>query len=227
MATFLDDWRTGRVTDPEAIDLRIAEWHDTPGFGGPPLHEYLGMSWEQYTAWFDRDELPPGDIPVWLLDVDGVINARKPGWSARPSRRHAYASCSRQQLPLWYAPALLARIRAAHAAGLAEIRWATTWCCEVDALEKAFSLPHFEPCWTDHINGRAAAMAKLACAAQVLADGRRLVWTDDSETPTSGETYERLTFDGRALLIAPNPARGLQPDDMDRIEAFCRKEPAK
>ena len=29
-----------------------------------------------------------------------------------------------------------------------------------------------------------------------------------------------MTVDGRALLIAPSPRRGLQPEDLDVIEAF-------
>ncbi|KUL32677.1 hypothetical protein [Actinoplanes awajinensis] len=29
--------------------------------------------------------------PVWLLDVDGVLNANRPGWSAAPRRGMAYA----------------------------------------------------------------------------------------------------------------------------------------
>ncbi|MGX6604830.1 hypothetical protein ACWKSP_22280 [Micromonosporaceae bacterium Da 78-11] len=164
--------------------------------------------------------------PVWLLDVDGVINASRPGWGAAPTAKQVWSSSSHREFRIRWAPALLNRIRRIHAAGLAEIRWCTTWCADADALEAALGLPHFTRAFTDPINGRVAAMAKLAAASQVLAEGRRLVWTDDTETPTEGELYERLTFDGKALLIAPHPSRGLQPDDLDRIDAFLGAEKA-
>ena len=160
------------------------------------------------------------DLPIWLLDVDGVINASKPGWSSAPTARMVYSASSGREFKIRYAPALLARIRRIHTDKLAEIRWCTTWCADAAELEKRLNLPEFGRAFTDPINGRAAAMAKLAAASQVLAEGRRLIWTDDSETPESGELYERLTFDNRALLIAPNPSRGLQPEDLDRIDAF-------
>ncbi len=158
--------------------------------------------------------------PIWLLDVDGVINASRPGWGAAPRSRQVWSASSGREYKIRWAPALLTRIRRIHAEGLAEIRWCTTWCADASALEAALSLPEFSRAFTDPINGRAAAMAKLAAASQVLAEGRRLIWTDDTETPTSGELYERMTFDGKALLIAPSASRGLQPEDLDRIDAF-------
>jgi len=39
----------------------------------------------------------------------------------------------------------------------------------------------------------------------VLADGRRLIWTDDEALPKPGETRDELTAGGLALLIAPRP----------------------
>lgn len=161
--------------------------------------------------------------PIWLLDVDGVINATRPGWGAAPRKRDVWSSSSNQSFILRWAPPLITRIQRIQRDGLAEIRWCTTWCCDADALETLWSLPPLSRAFTDPINGREASMAKLAAACQVLAEGRRLVWTDDAEVPTSGETYDRLTFDGQALLIAPHPSRGLQPEDMDRIETFLKE----
>jgi len=34
------------------IDDEIDAWHDSTYPG--PLHEYLGMSWEEYTAWLEK-----------------------------------------------------------------------------------------------------------------------------------------------------------------------------
>lgn len=44
-------------TRDEAIQERIAQWHalDHPAMS---LHEYLGLSWEDYKAWVERTEDP-------------------------------------------------------------------------------------------------------------------------------------------------------------------------
>lgn len=160
---------------------------------------------------------------VWLLDVDGVLNALDPGWGAAPRKAHAFSSAVRRGFTVRWAPALIARIREVHRAGLVEIRWCTTWCGDTDEIEKVLSLPHFEPCWTDYVNGFDCSAEKLAAAREVLADGHRLIWTDDDEVPESGPLHEELTADGRALLIRPNPRRGLQPEHMDAIEAFANR----
>lgn len=68
----------------------------------------------------------------------------------------------------------------------------------------------------------AAADAKLTQARDVLAEGSRLIWTDDTEVPESGPVYEELTADGRALLIRPSGRRGLRREHMEQISAFCR-----
>lgn len=160
------------------------------------------------------------DLPVWLLDVDGVINANKPGWSAPPRRATAYADGIGWKMR--WAPALIDRIRALHASGRVEIRWATTWCAYADQLERMWRLPPLDRAFNEPINGRAAGIAKLAAARAVLTEGRRLIWTDDVEVPEPDwPLYDELTAEGRALLIRPRGNRGLQPEDMDAIEAFA------
>lgn len=47
--TFLDDVLTGKV-EPGAIDGFIDRWHDAPN--GRELHDYLGMTREEYSLWF-------------------------------------------------------------------------------------------------------------------------------------------------------------------------------
>ena len=155
---------------------------------------------------------------MWLLDVDGVINAGAPGWGGAPRTGNAYSSGL--EFRIRWAPPLIARIRALLDEGAVEIRWCSTWCCDADQLERLFSLPRLDRCWTEDINGEVAAAAKLAAARQVLADGRRLIWTDDTEVPASGPVHDELTRDGRSLLIAPSPRVGLQPEHLDAIEAF-------
>ncbi|GAB7189961.1 hypothetical protein NUM3379_06670 [Kineococcus sp. NUM-3379] len=161
---------------------------------------------------------------VWLLDVDGVLNASRPGWSAPPRIRNAYSGGFEYRIR--WAPALLQRIRALHAGGRVDIRWCTTWCADAGQLEQMFELPVLPRAWPDRLLGEDAAAAKLAAARQVLAEGHRLIWTDDDEVPTDGPVRDELTGTGRALLIRPKPSLGLQPRDLDAIEAFITAAPA-
>lgn len=161
--------------------------------------------------------------PVWLLDVDGVINATRPGWGGPPRRSHVWSSADNTSYVLRWSPALIDRIRTLHGSGTLEARWCTTWCPEAERLEELWRLPelvralHADPmprgaqCWP----------LKLAAARAILAEGRRLIWTDDEALPPPGPDRDELTADNRALLIAPRPSRGLQPEDLDHIERFA------
>lgn len=55
--TFLVDYRAGRVR-AEEIDDYVARWHDLPGWWGPKLHTYLGLTWDEYKRWCVTGELP-------------------------------------------------------------------------------------------------------------------------------------------------------------------------
>lgn len=49
----------------DEIDRKIAEWHD--GDSELPLHEYLGMSWESYSAWVaDPSPIDPLNVQEGL-----------------------------------------------------------------------------------------------------------------------------------------------------------------
>lgn len=158
--------------------------------------------------------------PVWLLDIDGVINANKPGWGAAPRRVRCAGFVIR------WAPKLIDRIRELHNTGGCEIRWASTWCGYPEQLEELSNRLrlHLEPAFTDRPRSKTWADLKLEAAERVLADGRRLIWTDDDEAgiaPQFSAAVADAEQDGRALLVAPRPNRGLQPADLDRIAEFA------
>jgi len=170
---------------------------------------------------------PVSDLPpVWLLDVDGVVNANKPGWGTPMRRAMAYAEGA--GWPMRWAPQLLDRIRHLHTADLVEVRWCTTWCAYADQFERMWRLPELGRAFTEPLNGIAADVAKLAAARAVLnVEGRRLIWTDDTVVPCptdQADLHAELAADGRALLIRPRLKRGLQPADLDLIEAFCNRQ---
>jgi len=162
------------------------------------------------------------ELPVWLLDVDGVINASRPGWGGAPRKEHVWSISDHQSYLMRWAPALIDRIRDLHASGRVEVRWCSTWCPDAEALERLWQLPPLERALTEVPvpKGSYGWPLKVEAARTVLDGGRRLVWTDDEAVPTDGALHDELTADGRALLIAPNPTRGLQPDHLDDIEAF-------
>lgn len=163
------------------------------------------------------------ETPVWLLDVDGVVNANRPGWGGPPRRSLVWADSDRTSYLIRWAPALIDRIRALHDGGAVELRWCTTWCPDAARLEQLWRLPPLIRAFTADPMPRGAACwpLKLAAARAVLAQGRRLVWTDDDALPPPGPARDELTAGGRALLIAPRANRGLQPADLDRIESFA------
>lgn len=156
--------------------------------------------------------------PIWLLDVDGVVNADKPGWGAAP--RVGLIPETNTTYKIRWAPALIKRIRDLNRAHRVTIRWCSTWCSEIDQLERLFGLPHLERAWTHPIGTIAATHAKLQAARDVLARDHPLIWTDDEAVPTNGSLLEELTRHGNALLIAPQMNRGLQPEHLDQIERF-------
>jgi hypothetical protein len=161
--------------------------------------------------------------PVWLLDVDGVINTIRPGWRAAPRKSLVWSGADNTSYLLRWSPLLIDRIRAVHTDGRVEVRWCTTWCPEAERLESLWRLPALVRALDADPMPRGAQCwpLKLAAAWEVLAEGRRLIWTDDEALPPPGPARDDLTADGRALLIAPRANRGLQPADLHLIEKFA------
>jgi hypothetical protein len=163
---------------------------------------------------------------VWLLDIDGVLNANKPGWGGPPRRTNVAGFVIR------WAPPLIDRIRALHRGSTVEVRWSSTWCGEPADLAVLARLLRLdlEPAFGDRDESKTWAAMKAEAAVAVLAEGHRLVWTDDDEVGIAQDFYPEFAEaerDGRALLIAPRSNRGLQPDHMEAIEAFgANLEPA-
>ena len=58
MSTFMERYLRGEVT-AEEIDDYVELWHESLGFSGE-LHEYLGMTWEEYGAWAETPSVLPG-----------------------------------------------------------------------------------------------------------------------------------------------------------------------
>jgi hypothetical protein len=151
---------------------------------------------------------------TWLLDVDGVINATKAGWSSAPLSGNAYYLGQRYRMH--WAPQLISRIRKIHAEGSVRIVWATSWCGDTDQLEQLFKLPALPSAAPTRMEGS----HKYKAALDVVNSGERLIWTDDEFTPEFGPWYDELTKYNSSLLIRPRASRGLRSTDLDMIDQF-------
>ena len=163
---------------------------------------------------------------VWFLDVDGPLNASKAGWDRAPTRRHVRTADGISYRLTWE-PKLVRTIGAMHTNGVVEVRWCTTWCPETHLLENLWGLPSLPRCWDEYPEGNYVGDLKLNSVLAALESGRRVIWTDDTETPTpeiNGDLYRKLVSMGDILLIRPNSTRGLRPTDMDQITMFCASQ---
>lgn len=157
--------------------------------------------------------------PVWLLDVDGVLNAIRPGWGEAPHQGRVFADGIGWKFR--WSPSLLAFVRSVASQREAEIRWATTWVPWARDLEATFRLPVLPEAFGAD-EKTSFPSAKLTAALRVVeVEQRPLVWTDDDAIPGFGLFRDRLMNAGvPVLLVAPQPNRGLQPEDVDAIRAF-------
>jgi hypothetical protein len=182
---------------------------------------------------------PEPDVPVWLLDIDGVVNAlsrRAPSapWPAGSWEQHVVRievpDRGMLTLPILAARPVLEFITDVVESGAAEVRWHSTWGqSAITTLGPALGLPPIElsvaPEWADS----AAMWWKIPAARHLAESGRRLVWTDDqlplyrTDRLGAGELAALEAWDG-ALLLAPDPAAGLSPDDLARIAGFLGVE---
>ena len=189
-----------------------------------------------------------GDTPVWLLDVDGVLNAvpdtGNRGWP-RGDWTEAGVTANGMTWHVSIANRVLAFVRHAHGSGQVEVRWHTTWQTGALDLAKVFDLPEFpiHPCpeferdyFTNHrylSSNRILASSswwKYPAALRVTqAEGRSLIWTDDDvrDELTSPQRAALNRTGRRVLIIAPVPHRGLIQPHLNAIATFIGLDQAE
>ncbi len=160
---------------------------------------------------------------MWLLDVDGVLNAARPGWGEAADQGPAFVGGIAYTLR--WAPPLIQRIGSVLRSGAVEGRWATTWVDNIMQVERLLRLPPMQTAFRDlecPEDARRTSELKLCAAFNVVEHERRpLIWTDDDAIPLGGPDRERLLAAGvPVLLLAPGSAHGLQPEDLADIDDF-------
>lgn len=166
--------------------------------------------------------LNPNTAPtVWLLDVDDTINGWESGWYDG-DQKSGSTRCLGEKFNIHWSQHLMRWITRLHRTGNVQVVWSTTWCVHPDirSLETLLGLPIFDTAF-ETPPSRFVADLKLQAARDVIASGRRLIWTDDAEIPGEGTfAHQELTQDGHALLIAPAKHRCLRPEHLAEIDDF-------
>jgi hypothetical protein len=90
VTTFADEYLAGRIPEEDIHDW-IDRWHD--GDHPEELHEFLGLTWPEYSAWVERDELPVpesrlGGPQLVVLQGGEELIAHSPASCVRPCAIH-------------------------------------------------------------------------------------------------------------------------------------------
>lgn len=183
---------------------------------------------------------------MWLLDVDGVVNAVSDSydptvWPARSWIR-TVANAAGDTYPILASRRVLDFLELVHDRGLAEIRWHTTWQEHaVTDLAPALGLPAFSVAWAPEYVGEATAAAggsappsgvpwwKVGAAVRVVhAERRPLLWTDDELTRHQRRGELAGVVEGADVpieLIAPTQQAGMTRRHLRAVARFLNVEP--
>ena len=157
-------------------------------------------------------------VPIWFLDIDGVVNAL-----ARPApigHQITTAITMGRGWRIAYDPRVIEFINRVSRENLAEIRWLTTW--EQDAHRSLGPTVGFDafPAYDIPDDDSAFGWWKAdIVAASIENEGRPLLWTDDDID--SEPVRDSLIAEGTAsLLVSPDPQTGLETKNLETIEEF-------
>lgn len=186
--------------------------------------------------------------PLWLLDVDGVLNAvtGKPDRTVWPDWSSGTATAEGRSWPIWFSPTVAGTVARLHTDGLADVRWLTSWGHDANGpLRRLLGLPALRVAGTadeQALRDAAAAAsvrahADLGTAAADPLTGRwwkfdivralhaadptrRILWTDD-DLRFETRINAWMSTHTHSLLIAPRSQLGITPKLLRQIREFC------
>ena len=167
-------------------------------------------------------------VPVWLLDIDGVINAvsRKPPKHVWPEDQWTTGKArdKGRNWPMLGALPVMEFIRRVHETGQAEIRWHTTWQDKALEVGEMFGLPEFAVAKApEFLERETDVWWKLPAAERVVREEcRPLIWADDDITWSLAhyDVDAELRAHAPALLISPDETTGLMRKHLRQISDF-------
>jgi hypothetical protein len=174
--------------------------------------------------------------PVWLLDIDGVVNAmsKHPPIQIWPEKDWVEVTVSDNtdtKYRMLAAQPVLDFISEVHRRRKAEIRWHSTWQGDSEKVGAALNLPHFwlQDAVAEFENQTDFLLRgkwwKLPAAWRVVGKEQRpLLWTDDDIVDLTKKETDALTVAGRTLLVAPTSTYGLSKRQLGRIAEFLGME---
>ena len=155
---------------------------------------------------------------MWLLDVDGVVNAFESLGDER------FETAMANDFVITWDRTLTDRLHNLHLSGRVEIRWLTTWADDANV----FISPLFG--WSELTVSGAPDYGrewwKLRYAIAVVEqEHRRLIWTDDDiRHDPAAFAWLRSLPAARVTWLATDPAHGLTHADLDAIEAWLDRD---
>lgn len=159
--------------------------------------------------------------PLWLMDVDGVLNSFGPpaGYVPDPKFR---TFMSGNGYSITYDTTILKRLADLHTQERVEIRWLTTWGEEADAhLAEEFGLPRGLKVEATMPFREKDGWWKLVAAMAAYERGDRIVWTDDDIIYEFDAQRWLTGADPKQIVwFAPDTHIGITHEFIDRVEAW-------
>lgn len=161
--------------------------------------------------------------PIWLLDIDGVINSTLRRFPTKTWPEGQWLSkhvwSGRSRWPIHVAVPVRDYVRTVHEMGLVEIRWHTTWQETANNVSRVFDMPEFPVQPAPEFLEDLTDWWKAPPAVRVLLENRPLLWTDDDLNYLSKEEWALFRGAG-AVLIRPDTGTGLSPANLQQIDQF-------
>lgn len=190
------------------------------------------------------------EIPVLLLDINGVLNAQSKQvpthvWAKEHWNQTKIKGLDGVEYPFKWATPVVEWLTGLHTSGRVEIRWHTTWQDEALAVGEVLGLPEFPVQYCDEweqlrTNGSALAADliragmppwwKYPAAERVAAEEKRkLIWIDDDidyEIPRRTRSVFKSVH--TVELVSPAQGTGIITKHIAQVEnTLARWEEAR
>lgn len=154
--------------------------------------------------------------PVWLLDVDGVIN--KITWEHDGPEAYVDFDDQGSRFKMRWNTKVVDTIRYFANSDKVDIRWCTTWVSAARNLEDLWMLPRLDTAFDGGGYIDYSELKNLAAVDVLTNEKRPLIWTDDDVIPHDFMDDNDNIPD--MLLIRPRAHIGLSNTQLELISEF-------